>query len=229
MLIGFLLLASGPAYAAAAVLWGYSGSEGPENWVRLTPNYSSCCAKKQSPIDLAGFIESDLKPIRFAYRGGGSELINNGDAVQMNYAPRSTIEVDGHAFELKQFHFHALSDNHISGRSFPIEAHLVHGEKDGNLAVVAVMLQEGAPNQALEAAWAKVPKIGGGKHALTEALSAESLLPANRDYDRFNGSLTTPLGDALSRVGVGRKNEAVATVRKRKADAFALLNGLADV
>jgi len=37
-----------------------------------------------------------------------------------------------------------------------------------------------------------MPEKEGDKHALTEAVSAESLLPANRDYYRFNGSLTTP-------------------------------------
>jgi len=192
MLIAFLLLASGSAYSATGAHWGYSGEEGPENWVKLSPDYSACSGKNQSPIDLASFLEADLEPIQFAYQAGGSEIVNSGHTVQVNYAPGSTIEVAGHLFELTQFHFHAPSENHVEGKSFPMEAHLVHSDKDGNLAVVAVMLEEGAPNQALEAAWAKMPEREGDKHALAEAVSADSLLPANRDYYRFNGSLTTP-------------------------------------
>jgi len=192
MLIAFLLLGSGSAYSATGAHWGYSGAEGPENWVHLSRDYSACSGKNQSPIDLSAFVEADLEPIQFAYQAGGNEILNNGHTVQVNYAPGSMIEVVGRAFELTQFHFHAPSENRIGGKSFPMEAHLVHSDKDGNLAVVAVMLEEGAPNQALEAAWAKMPEKEGDRHALTEAVSAESLLPANRDYYRFNGSLTTP-------------------------------------
>jgi len=37
-----------------------------------------------------------------------------------------------------------------------------------------------------------MPKQAGGKAALQSAVSAADLLPADRDYYRFNGSLTTP-------------------------------------
>jgi carbonic anhydrase len=187
-----ILLASTSAYAATGAHWGYSGAEGPENWAQLSPEYGACTGKNQSPIDLTGFIEADLAPIQFSYRTGASEILNNGHTVQVNYAPGSKIDVGGHEFELKQFHFHAPSENHIDGKSYPMEAHLVHADKDGNVAVVAVMLEEGAENEALKSAWAQMPEDAGDKHAISEALSAEAILPANRDYYRFNGSLTTP-------------------------------------
>jgi carbonic anhydrase len=37
-----------------------------------------------------------------------------------------------------------------------------------------------------------MPGIEGGKQNLPSGVSAEGILPANRDYYRFNGSLTTP-------------------------------------
>jgi carbonic anhydrase len=191
-LIASLLLACGSAFAASAAHWDYSGAEGPEHWSHLSPDYSACSGKNQSPIDLTGFIKADLKPIRFAYQAGGTDIVNNGHMVQVNYAPGSKIEVDGHVFELQQFHFHAPSEDHIKGKSFPMEAHLVHSDKDGTLAVVAVMITEGVPNAALEAAWAKMPEKEGDKQPITAAVSAVSLLPAKRDYYRFDGSLTTP-------------------------------------
>jgi carbonic anhydrase len=73
-----------------------------------------------------------------------------------------------------------------------MEAHLVHADEAGNLAVVAVMLVEGEPNPALASAWSHMPGIEGGKQNLPAGISAEGLLPAKRDYYRFNGSLTTP-------------------------------------
>lgn len=192
IIIAGMLLASGSASSAAGAHWGYSGAEGPENWANLSPDYSACSGRNQSPIDLAGFVEADLSPIQFSYQPGGTEILNNGHTVQVNYAPGSKMELDGHVFELKQFHFHAPSENHIDGKSYPMEAHLVHSDKDGHLAVIAVMLEEGEANQGIEAAWAEMPEKEGEKHALTAAVAAESLLPANRDYYRFNGSLTTP-------------------------------------
>lgn len=191
LIAGATLLAG--AQAASDVHWGYSGPEGPEHWGELSPEYRVCSeGKNQSPIDLSGFIEADLQPIAFTYQPGGGEVLNNGHTIQINYAPGSQIAVGGHEFDLKQFHFHAPSENHIEGNFYPLEGHLVHADKDGNLAVVAVMFEEGANNKALEEAWAKMPTKAGEKHTLSAPVDATGILPNHRDYYRFNGSLTTP-------------------------------------
>ena len=138
-----------PATAGCAH-WGYSGKDGPEHWGQLSEDYLTCSeGKNQSPIDLSGFVEADLKPIEIDYRSGGAEILNNGHTIQVNVSGGSTIAVDGHRFELKQYHFHAPSENRIEGRSFPMEAHLVHSDGDGRLAVVAVMFVEGAANGSI--------------------------------------------------------------------------------
>lgn len=173
--------------------WGYSGEAGPRNWGKLDAKYAACASgKNQSPIDLTNFVEADLKPIAFAYKAGTKEILNNGHTVQVNYAAGSSLAVNGHTFELKQFHFHAPSENRINGKHLAAEAHLVHADKDGNPAVVAVMLEEGAANPLLTDLWKKMPKKAGDKNALSATLSVALLLPADRDYYRFNGSLTTP-------------------------------------
>lgn len=186
------LLVSGVSYAEGTTHWEYSGAEGPENWAKLTPEFGACNGKNQSPINLTGFIEADLKPIIFAYQAGGKEIVNNGHTVQINYAEGSSITLEGVTFDLKQFHFHAPSENQIQGKSYPLEAHLVHMDKDGNLAVVAIMIAEGVENKTLAAAWVKMPEKAGETQALPVLIAAEGLLPAHRDYFRFNGSLTTP-------------------------------------
>jgi len=173
--------------------WGYTGHEGPEHWGKLDPKYSACSeGKNQSPVNLTGMIESDLSPININYKSGGNEILNNGHTIQLNYKPGSTITVNGHKFELKQFHFHSPSENIIEGHSYPMEAHFVHADKEGNLAVIAVMIKIGKKNMELEKAWAHMPKNAGDKNTLPVSIDAVSLLPRNRDYYRFNGSLTTP-------------------------------------
>ncbi len=172
--------------------WGYEGHEGPAHWAKLSADNFACSGKNQSPINLTGFVEADLSPIQFNYLQGGNEIVNNGHTVQVNYQAGSSISVDGQTFNLLQFHFHAPSENHINGHSYPLEAHLVHADRNGNLAVVAIMFEQGNANTGLKKAWANMPKKAGDKYQLSAVINVNELLPKNRDHYRFNGSLTTP-------------------------------------
>lgn len=192
-----VVLSAAPALAqegAHPPHWGYAGEVGPEHWAEFESDFGACSSgKSQSPIDLANFIKAELPPIRFDYKpGGGYEVVNNGHAVQVNHRAGSSITVDGAVFELKQFHFHSPSENTIRGRSFPIEAHFVHADDNGNLAVLALMFEEGDDNAVLDMVWPQVPLVANTAVTLASAISATSLLRDERDYYRYDGSLTTP-------------------------------------
>lgn len=187
-----LAMSSLSLHAAEGAHWGYTGEAAPENWAKLSPEFASCSGKNQSPIDLQGFIHAELKPLKFNYQTGAKSIVNNGHTVQVNYAPGSTLTVDGGEFELKQFHFHAPSENLIKGKSYPLEGHFVHADKNGNLLVLAVMFVKGKENKALAQAWAQMPHQAGEPRDSEGRISAADLLPANHGYYRFNGSLTTP-------------------------------------
>lgn len=192
LLLASLCLSSA-AIAGDKPHWGYTGDEGPAHWGSLDTAFALCgSGKNQSPINLDAMVEGELPPISLNYQAGGGEVVNNGHTVKINYAPGSTMTVAGQTFELKQFHFHSPSENTIKGEFFPMEAHFVHADKDGNLAVIALMFQEGEANAELEKAWAHMPAKADDKGALPSALDAEQLLPEDLDYYRFNGSLTTP-------------------------------------
>ncbi|OQX33482.1 MAG: hypothetical protein B0D91_14330 [Oceanospirillales bacterium LUC14_002_19_P2] len=60
------------------------------------------------------------------------------------------------------------------------------------MAVVAVIFEEGARNKELSKAWATMPEGTGEKHKIAGGIDAEALMPENRDYYQFNGSLTPP-------------------------------------
>jgi len=172
--------------------WGYSGEGAPKHWGDIDPRFGTCKnGVNQSPINLSGFTESELPAIDFNYNLTSSDILNNGHAIQANVKNGSSITVDGKTFDLKQFHFHNPSENNINGKSFPLEAHFVHASKTGELAVVAVMFEEGGENKALTELWAKMPQNVGDKNSI-DAKELNALLPVDRDYYRFNGSLTTP-------------------------------------
>jgi len=177
--------------------WGYTGHGAPENWGDLTPDYATCkLGGSQSPINISKDVivaTTGLEPIDFHYVTKANEVINNGHSIQVNVASGSYIKIDGKEFELKQFHFHTPSENQIEGENFPLEAHFVHAAKDGSLAVVALMFEDGKSNEIIEKVWSKMPKEAN-KSAKIE-LSANminQLLPTDKKYYRFDGSLTTP-------------------------------------
>lgn len=187
--VGLLLLAASSVFAGESDDWSYTGQQGPEHW---SESAAACGGVNQSPINLIGFIEADLAPVEFHYEQSDSEIVNTGHTIQVNVAKGNHIVVDGIEFGLLQFHFHTPSENLIKGKSFPLEVHLVHADRDGNLAVIAVMFSEGEENKMLAQLLPNIPKNPGGKAALPIAPSADGIMSPDRDYYRFNGSLTTP-------------------------------------
>lgn len=183
----------GALVASEGVEWGYSGDIGPKHWGGLSPEFSQCAfGKNQSPVDIKGAVDAELAPLELSYRAGGHEVVNLVHTAQVNYHPGSNLSVDDRKFHVTQFHFHAPSENHIDGKSFPMEMHVVNVDEDGNLAVIAVMFEEGEANEALQKVWEKLPGKPGGKFRMSETFDVTALLPEGKDYFRFNGSLTTP-------------------------------------
>jgi carbonic anhydrase len=120
-------------------------------------------------------------------------LIDNGHTVQVNYAPGSSITVDGARYELVQFHFHKPSEEKIDGKAFDMVAHLVHKDAQGHLAVVAVPLAKGSENQLIATLWKNLPHEKEHEAKLDSvSINVADLLPSKRGYFTFEGSLTTP-------------------------------------
>lgn len=191
-LLGSALLAGG-----GSTHWGYTGHEGPANWGDLSADYSLCKnGKSQSPIDITSSVtvqSKGLEKIGFDYSTGISSVTNNGHTIQVNFDEGSNIIVDGIKFPLVQLHFHTPSENQINGKEFPLEGHFVHATKDGSLAVIGLMFEDGAENPFIKKVWAKMPHQAGEKESLSiSAKEVNALLPKNKAYYRFNGSLTTP-------------------------------------
>lgn len=193
-LLGAALYSFSLASHAVATHWGYTGHGAPEHWGTLDSAYQTCSVgKNQSPVNIASVVEGELAPLQLSYTTTGTAVVNNGHAVQVNIAAGSQLTLDGDVFALKQFHFHSPSENQIEGKSFPLEAHFVHADAQGNLAVVAVLFEEGASNDALNTVWQNMPMKGGEQVDVAISVAdIQAILPKQLDYYRFSGSLTTP-------------------------------------
>ena len=179
--------------AQAAEHWSYAGHGGPANWGELEPAFATCkLGHVQSPIDIRGAKVADLPPIKFDYRPSPLHVIDNGHTIQVNYAPGSSIDVGGARYELVQFHFHKPSEEKIDGKSHAMVAHLVHRDADGKLAVVALLIDQGGASPTIDTIWKNLPKEKEKEISADATVDAANLLPGDKGYYTFQGSLTTP-------------------------------------
>lgn len=182
---------------AAASEYSYSGATGPENWGSLDPSYAACSnGKRQSPIDLKDGVPASEPTLEISYEPAQDpEVENNGHSVEVTYPEGSSITLDGTEYALAQFHFHAPSEHEIDGTSYPLELHFVNADAEENLAVLGVMVAEGAENPAYAPLVDALPTKEGETTHVSGELNAAAMLPANPDAAErwsYDGSLTTP-------------------------------------
>jgi carbonic anhydrase len=177
----------------AAAHWSYEGDGGPGLWGQLKPEFAACSSgKRQSPIDIRDGMRLALEPVVFDYKPAAFKVHDNGHTIQVNLAPGSGIEVLGQRYELLQFHFHRPSEESIDGKRFDMVAHFVHKNLEGQLAVVAVLIERGAAQSQLQQVWNHLPLEKGDTVAARATIDLAQLLPEQRGYFTYMGSLTTP-------------------------------------
>lgn len=176
---------------------GYGGKifdyQEPSQW----GGHCNSGRSRQSPIDLSlkedlgrpnedqedppSLIESP-EPISI------SSIKNNGHTIQLTVTGGSMLKTKDGPLKLLQIHWHYNSEHTLEGRHFPLEMHLVHEGKDGH-AVLGVFISEGEAG-ALNEVFDHLPECHNQEIVLN--LKLPDILPAERTYFRYPGSLTTP-------------------------------------
>jgi carbonic anhydrase len=184
-----------PKGFAADAHWSYEGTaDGPARWGELDPANRVCSAGvQQSPIDIGETVKAQLPPLKLTWARTPDTIVNNGHTIQLNMGEGSTLSVGGGAgYRLVQFHFHRPSEHTINGASFPMEAHFVHQNAAGSLAVVGVLMTGGRPNKTFNNLVLSMPNRAGPPVKADPKIDPNALLPSKRSYYRYSGSLTTP-------------------------------------
>jgi len=185
-----------PAAHGGDVHWAYEGENGPQAWGKLKPDFNLCAiGKRQSPINIedGNTLQGPAEPVQFAYVPSNATVVNNGHTIQVDVQGDNSITVRGSNYRLLQFHFHTPSEEQINFKRFPMVAHLVHKNNEGQLAVVAVLLDEGLANPLIDKVWTYMPLDNGDRVRMPQGLlNLTELLPTDQRYYQFMGSLTTP-------------------------------------
>ncbi|HEX6883180.1 MAG TPA: carbonic anhydrase family protein [Planctomycetota bacterium] len=194
--LALALAASACTSAPKAPAWSYTGNTGPEHWADLSPDYALArSGRRQSPVDIvtSKVVAQSAAPIAASYQATSLEILNNGHTIEDDYHGGGTLTLDGRPYALAQFHFHSPSEHTVDGRHSAMELHLVHKDPAGKLAVIGVLIREGAAHPELAKLWQHLPAQAGRSEAVEGVLvDASKLLPAKRASYRYSGSLTTP-------------------------------------
>lgn len=173
--------------------WSYYGAGSPEHWGRLDPANKLCGnGRRQSPIDIRDGIRVDLEPIRFDYQPSRFRITDTGRTLEVLLAAQR-ISLIGKTYVLDKIQFHRPAEIKIGGRQYDMAAHLIHRAADGQLAIVAIPLERGSEHPVIQTLWNYLPLERGEAVMPPEAnVDLAALLPENRKYYTFMGSLTTP-------------------------------------
>jgi len=178
---------------AMAAHWEYKGEHGASHWAEVDPAFKECTlGQHQSPVDIVKTDKVALPALQFDYKAGAPVIWNNGHTVQVNVPAGSKLTVGDQTYDLLQFHFHAPSEEAFNGKRYPMVAHLVHKTASGQLGVVAVLIRAGKPNTALAPIFDHLPRVGEKISVDDLSLDMAAVLPSERGYYNFEGSLTTP-------------------------------------
>lgn len=174
--------------------WEYRGEHGPAHWAQLGAEFQGCATgRSQSPIDIRNAAPAPLPALEFSYGRVAPSIVNNGHTIQVNVRPGQSLRLGEHVYELVQFHFHTPSEERVNGKASAMVAHFVHRDTEGRLAVVAALIEPGKPNPGLDAVLSHLPARAGETLTVDGLeLDLAALLPHERRYYDFDGSLTTP-------------------------------------
>lgn len=197
--------------------WSYGGAEGPEFWGSLSSDFVECKqGKRQSPINLDPAVakKNRLYSLKTSYRPVTLNVKNNGHTLQVDYDSEtakekvlfggkeheismppvfdSSLTFGGSEYKLLQLHFHSPSEHAKSNNRYPLEVHLVHQNKNKNLAVIGVFFEKGAPNMTFQSILNNAPQNVGKNVVKGLKVNAADLLPEDKAFIHYSGSLTTP-------------------------------------
>ncbi|WP_211364189.1 carbonic anhydrase [Propionivibrio limicola] len=173
--------------------WSYAGDGGPENWGHLHADYALCgSGQRQAPIDIRDGIAVDLEPIRFSYVPAPFRVKDNGRTLQISTAAGG-LSLLGKEYALLYVEFRRPAETTVNGIRSAMEAQLVHRAGDGALAVLSVLLEQGAENLLVQTALNHLPLEKGGEvEPPGRRIDIGQFVPTDGRYYAFMGSLTTP-------------------------------------
>jgi carbonic anhydrase len=199
---GTLASAQGPPAATQTPekpQFSYSGDDGPGFWAQISPAWRACGNAEQSPVDIipGNAVVDPALTLTLDLEQTSVVMFNDdGHTIKVEYAPGTggTIRFNGVDYEIRQFHFHTLSEHTFQGKRGLMELHAVFQvPKTENYVAIAMLYEIGNENAFLsKLISAGLPKKSYSRPVIIPALQLANAFTEISSYYNYAGSLTIP-------------------------------------
>jgi carbonic anhydrase len=169
------------------------GPRGPDNWEGV------CTAgHSQSPVDITrlGKMPSpSLAQLEFHYQPADLDMVNdcNHYRIKVRFPENFWLKVSRKPYRLSEIVFHEPGEHAVNGKRPPMSLQLVHLSPEATFLIIEVPIVVGKENPVIKTLWEHIPDPGKERATQGLKVNAMDLLPADRSYYSYRGSLTTPI------------------------------------
>jgi len=166
------------------------GSLGPAHWPGLCTT-----GKMQSPIDITQADKLRIDDLNIKYQPADLDIINdcNQYRVLLKFPDNYWLTVGKKPYFLTELHFRAPGENAVNGKRPVMSIQFVHYSPEGVFLIIEVPVVAGRENPTIKTLWEHIPDPGKENKVAGVKINPMDLLPADRTFYRYPGSLTTPI------------------------------------
>ena len=165
------------------------GPLGPASWGALCK-----AGKMQAPIDISATEKLPVDSLKVGYQPSVLDIINdcNQYRVLVKFPDNYWLTVGKKPYNLAELHFREPGENAVGGKRPRMSIQFVHFSPEGVFLVIEVPVVAGSENPVIKTLWQHVPPPGKESRVEGIKINPADLLPSDRSFYRFPGSLTTP-------------------------------------
>jgi carbonic anhydrase len=166
------------------------GPLGPSHWPGLCSN-----GKMQAPIDIQHSEKLHIEDLKINYQPADLDIIDDCNQYRMlvKFPDNYWLVVGKKPYNLTELHFREPGENAVNGKRPRMSIQFVHYSPEGVFLIIEVPVVAGKENPVVKTLWKYIPTPGKENKVEGIKINAEDLLPADRSFYRFPGSLTTPI------------------------------------
>ena len=166
------------------------GPRGPSHWPELCST-----GKMQAPIDIQHAEKLRIDDLKFNYQPADLDIINdcNRYRILVKFPDNYWLTVGKKPYFLTELHFREPGENAVEGKRPRMSIQFVHFSVEGVFLVIEVPVVAGKENPVIKTLWEHIPSPGKENKVSGVRINPMDLLPADRSFYRFPGSLTTPI------------------------------------
>ena len=165
------------------------GPVGPASWGALCK-----LGKMQAPIDISASEKLPVDGLKIAYQPSVLDVVNdcNQYRVLLKFPDNYWLTVGKKPYNLTEVHFREPGENAVHGKRPRMSIQFGHFSPEGVFLVIEVPVVAGKENALIKTLWQNVPAPGKENRVEGIKINPADLLPSDRSFYRFPGSLTTP-------------------------------------